>query len=56
MCSANQKELIEVVKYFRDQFDGLWQKHVRFVSDTGTTLLVAGLKIVGSHETLRRRS
>ena len=26
MCGADRNELIEVVKYFRDEFDSLWEK------------------------------
>lgn len=46
MCSASKKELIEVVKYFRDQFDELWRGHLHFGESIGTTLMTTGLEIL----------
>ena len=46
MCSASRKELIEIVKYFRNQVDELWWRHIHFGETIGTTLMSAGIQIL----------
>lgn len=46
MCSASRKELVQVVKYFRDELDELWRAYVKTTSDTATGLIDAGHKLL----------
>lgn len=46
MCSASKRELTEVVKYFRNQFDELWWRHLHFGQSIGTSLMTAGIEIL----------
>lgn len=46
MCSASKKELIEVVKYFRDEFDYLWNYHRMFADSIGVLLLSKGIEVM----------
>jgi hypothetical protein len=48
MCSAKAKELVEVVKYFRDEFDDLWQQTQMLKMEVGGTLVQTGLKLMQS--------
>lgn len=48
MCSAKAKELVEVVKYFRDEFDDLWQQTQTLKMTVGGTLVQTGLKLMES--------
>lgn len=46
MCRANRKELVEVVKYFRDLFDDAWQRNNQLTRDVGMALCQAGLGLM----------
>lgn len=46
MCNATKKELVEVVKYFRDEFDDAWQRNIRLTRDVGMTLCNTGLGLI----------
>lgn len=46
MCSASKRELIEVVKYFRDKLDALWQKSQTYRTETALHFLKAGLSLM----------
>lgn len=39
MCSAKKNELIEVIKYFRDELDLQIQARVRFRDEIGVVLM-----------------
>jgi hypothetical protein len=56
MCSASRKELIEVVKYFRDEFDQLWRCHLAAVRDSGMLLMATGMKMVNRSLAIARQS
>lgn len=45
MCSATKKELIETVKYFRNEFDTLWQRYLADTHSIGLDLVTKGLEI-----------
>lgn len=46
MCSASARELVEVVKYYRDEFDRIWQKYVEMSTEIGLALIGTGTKIM----------
>lgn len=46
MCRANRKELMEVVKYFRDELDHVWNTHLALNQYIATELMSAGVDIV----------
>jgi hypothetical protein len=48
MCSAKRKELVEVVKYFRDGLDALWNRSQRILTETGLSLTKMGLSTLKS--------
>lgn len=54
MCSATKKELVEVVKYFRDEFDDLWRKYLEATHSVGLTLMTTGMKFVHLSRTAKR--
>lgn len=48
MCRASAKELVEVVKYFRDEFDDLWEQTQMLKMTVGGMLVQTGLKLMES--------
>lgn len=46
MCRATSKELIEVVRYFRDEFDDLWRDYYASNTLIATGLIDTGTKLL----------
>lgn len=55
MCEASAKDLVEVVKYFRDSFDDLWQKQQMLRDKTGTELMRIAINLLSNGRPDRKR-
>lgn len=45
MCQASARELVEVVKYFRDKFDDLWEQTQMLRMKVGEALIQTSIKL-----------